>query len=116
MVQVGRYPLACVNFINTNGATTQPVAKAGKTDIFAEAPEFAFAMEDGQPRAASLIEPRKTTVVRDLATDPRFAKWRALAIKQGFGSMIYLPIIIDGSIGGALRIYAPRLTRSTPTK
>ncbi len=45
-------------------------------------------------------------MVRNMATDPRFAPWRAEALKRGYASSIGIPLVGDSIPFGALTIYA----------
>jgi PAS domain S-box-containing protein len=60
----------------------------------------------GRGPVGSCIRTGQTQIVKDTATDPSFAPWRAEAMKRGYASVIAIPLTVDARTFGALTIYA----------
>jgi sigma-B regulation protein RsbU (phosphoserine phosphatase) len=63
--------------------------------------------ELGRGPVGTCIRTRQTQIVKDIATDPAFAPWRAEALRRGYSSVIAIPLVVRGEMFGALAIYAP---------
>ncbi len=64
---------------------------------------------DAQPKAAlsgKVIRTGKPSIVRDISTDPYFSPWKDTALKQGYKSILSLPLIIDNDVIGVFNVYA----------
>ncbi len=89
--------------------TVRPVAAAG---ISAEYLKRAHITWDNTPRGrgpvGTAIHTGKPYLCRNTLTDPKFAPWRQLARQFGFGSVLALPLVINGQCIGALVIKAPQ--------
>lgn len=48
-------------------------------------------------------------VCDDIATDPRAAAWRAVALMRGYRSMAALPLTRRGVVGGTFNLYSPQV-------
>jgi PAS domain S-box-containing protein len=62
--------------------------------------------ERGRGPVGTCIRTGRTAIVRDTATDPGFAIWRAEALKRGYASVIAIPLAVAAETFGALAIYA----------
>jgi PAS domain S-box-containing protein len=62
--------------------------------------------EHGRGPTGTAIRTGQTCVFKDLVADPRFAPWRAEALKRGYASVLAIPLRADGQVFGALTIYA----------
>lgn len=62
--------------------------------------------ERGRGPTGTCIRTRRHQIVKNTATDPTFAPWKAEAMKRGYASIIAIPLIIDAETFGALSIYA----------
>lgn len=62
--------------------------------------------ERGQGVAGTVIRESRTSVVRNLAHNPRFAPWRKAAIEQGIEDAIGLPVRVDGQVWGVVCLYS----------
>ena len=109
IVRNGHYPLAWVGFAERGrDESIRVMAKAGDDLGYLDSLDLLLNEQTTIPRpAGNAILNGKTTILRDVLDDPRFAQWRSEAIKHNFAAMIALPIIIDGKVSGALQICAP---------
>ncbi len=67
---------------------------------------------DSQPQKAvsgKVIRTGKPFLVRDIGSEPDFSPWRDAAFKQGYQSVMFLPLIIDNNVIGVFNIYASEL-------
>lgn len=60
----------------------------------------------GHGPVGTCIRTGKTQTVKNTATDPLFLPWRDEALKRGYGSVIAIPLAVEGKPFGALTIYA----------
>ena len=63
--------------------------------------------ELGQSATGTAIRTGQPHLVNNLVTDPFPEIWRELARRRGYGSMLSLPLRVEGEIFGALTIAAP---------
>lgn len=109
VVAIGGYRMAWVGYReNDIEQTIQPVAQAGFERGYIEAARITWNDESprGQGPVAVSIRTGQPQVVQDIPRDPRFAPWRAEALERDYGSVVSLPLTIDGETIGALNIYA----------
>jgi phosphoserine phosphatase RsbU/P len=87
--------------------TVEQVARAGVDDGYLTAATFTWA-EDGIDRdgVGECIRTAKTVLIGDIQRDPRAASWRERALAHGYGSVVAIPLQVDGKTFGALTIYA----------
>ena len=89
------------------GKTVTAVAEAGVDEGYLEAVNVTWADTDrGRGPTGTCIRTGQTQIVKNTATDPTFAPWRAEALKRGYASMIAIPLVVDAEPFGALSIYA----------
>ena len=85
----------------------RPVAHAGFEKGYLETLRLTWSdTERGRGPTGRAIRTGKPCVCTNMRTDPRFAPWRAEAIKRGYASSIALPLDIEGRALGALTIYS----------
>jgi PAS domain S-box-containing protein len=60
----------------------------------------------GHGPVGTAIRKGKVVVIRDIATDPAVAPWRAEALKRGYAALVAIPISCDGNTIGMLAIYS----------
>jgi PAS domain S-box-containing protein len=83
------------------------VAQAGVDEGYLKTINVTWAdTERGRGPTGTCIRTGQMQIVKDTATDPRFGLWRAAALKRGYGSIIAIPLVVDGELFGALSIYA----------
>jgi diguanylate cyclase (GGDEF)-like protein/PAS domain S-box-containing protein len=107
----GRYRMAWIGYAQHDEAKSViPIAQAGFEDGYLSVLQATLTWADGETRngiAGTVILTGKPTVVKDIASDPRFAPWREEALKRGYVSALGLPLHgEDGSVFGNLSIYA----------
>ncbi len=64
--------------------------------------------ERGRGPTGRAIRERKAQVCRRIDADPDFSPWREAAHREGYGSSVALPVLLDSQCLGALSIYAAR--------
>jgi signal transduction histidine kinase/CheY-like chemotaxis protein len=62
--------------------------------------------ERGRGPTGTAVRTREPFVIRDAATDPRFAPWRTEALKRGYASVIGVPLLTPPTVLGVVTIYA----------
>jgi PAS domain S-box-containing protein/putative nucleotidyltransferase with HDIG domain len=65
--------------------------------------------EKGRGPTGTAIRTNRTTIVRDVASDPTFAPWREKILSYGLASVISLPLPLNDAPWSALTIYAPEV-------
>ncbi len=107
-VKGGGYRLAWIGVAEQGrGKPVRPVAQAGFEQGYLENLRLTWAdTARGRGPAGTAIRTRTPVVCKDIASDPRFAPWRAEAQRRGYGSSAAIPILVDGKVFGALNLYA----------
>jgi PAS domain S-box-containing protein len=86
--------------------TVAVVAQAGIDDGFLSSVGVTWAdIGNGGP-VGTCVRTGQTQIVKNTATDPMFAPWRAEALKRGHASIVAIPLVVDTDPYGALAIYA----------
>ncbi len=89
------------------GKAVTAVAQAGVDEGYLQAADVTWADTDrGRGPTGTCVRAGQTQIVKNTATDPTFAPWRAAALTRGYGSMIAIPLVVDAEPFGALSIYA----------
>lgn len=87
--------------------TVRVAAHAGSDEGYLEKLAVTWADEPrGRGPSGTAISTQKVVIIRDIPTNPHFAPWREDALKQGYASMIALPLLSDNHCLGALMIYS----------
>jgi len=108
IVDVGGYMLAWVG-ISERGEEkiVRPVAFWGEDKGYLASLKVSWAdVDSGRGPTGIAMRNRKTVVVKDIKSDPRWEFWREKAIRHGFASSISLPLIAESEPIGALVILA----------
>jgi diguanylate cyclase (GGDEF)-like protein/PAS domain S-box-containing protein len=107
-VVVGGYRMAWIGFAEQGpDKRVRPVARAGDDAGYVDGLDLTWAeSERGQGATGTAIRTARPAVIRDVASDPRFAPWRAAALARGYASSIALPLVLGGRCIGALNLYA----------
>jgi len=110
-VDVGGYRMAWIGYAsNDAGKTVQPVAKTGYEHGYIEKLKITWANTGrGRGPAGTAIRTKKPAVVNNVMTDPGFDPWRSEAVKNGYASVIGLPLITDNQAFGVLTIYSDKI-------
>ena len=108
IVEEGGYRLAWVGIaMQDEKKTVIPVAQAGYEDGYLESLNITWDdTERGRGPTGTAIRIKKPSIAKDILHDPKFAPWRAEAIKRGYASSIAIPLIDNDRALGALNIYA----------
>ena len=102
------HAMVWVGFAEDNEAkTVRPAAQAGFEEGYLETLNLTWAdTERGRGPTGTAIRIGQPSLCRNMLTDPRFAPWRAEALKRGYASSLVLPLMAEGRAFGALTIYA----------
>ena len=83
--------------------TVTAVAQAGVDEGYLKTVNVTWAdTERGRGPTGTCIRTGQTQIVKNTATDPTFAPWRAEALKRGYASIIAIPLVVDAEPFGAL--------------
>ena len=94
---------------NDEQKTITPVVGAGFEDGYLDTLKLTWAdVERGRGPTGTAIRTKKTTMCKNMLTDPDFKPWRAEAIQRGYASSIVFPLIYGGNAFGAITIYAKK--------
>src|SRR5271154_782131 len=108
LVEDGGMRMAWVGYRQESPAWRR-IAQAGFDDGYLDSIELASAnAATAQGPAAVAIRTGEPYLTDDIATDPRFLRWRDEALRRGYGSSLSLPLKSDGIAFGALTLYADR--------
>lgn len=101
------FKLAWVGLTSPDDQIVRPVAQAGYEAGYLTSIKITWADDAyGQGPTGRAIRQRKPQVTRDIATDERFAPWRADALARGYASSAALPLIEGPRCLGAFNLYA----------
>ncbi|HEY9636194.1 MAG TPA: PAS domain S-box protein [Coleofasciculaceae cyanobacterium] len=108
IVEFGSYCSAWIAFAEQDEAkSVRPAAQVGFEDGFLESLQITWSdTERGHGPTGTAIRTGKVSIVQDILTDPSYLPWREAAVKQGYGSSIALPLIVEAKPLGALDIFA----------
>jgi len=109
IVQIGGERMAWVGFAEHDARkTVRPVAVAGSLRDYLTNARITWAHTvRGRGPVGTAIRTGKVCICHNTLADRRFAPWREAARRQGYGSVIALPLIIEKKCLGALCLYAP---------
>jgi PAS domain S-box-containing protein len=102
------YRFAWVGYADNDEArTVRPVEFAGPAEGFLDSIHVSWAdNEYGRGCIGPAIRTGKPVVVRHLSAQPTFALWRNDLLPRGFESIMAVPLYQNGTVYGALAIYA----------
>jgi len=102
------YRMAWVGFAEHDAERTiRPVASAGDHDDYLARVKPSWADNDsGQGPLGTAVRTRVPQTARDIDRNPRFRRWRNEALARGFQAVAAFPLISDGTVLGALGVYA----------
>jgi response regulator RpfG family c-di-GMP phosphodiesterase len=108
IVDVGGYSMAWVGYAEHDEAkSVSPMASAGHFAGYLDSIVVSWSeVETGMGPTGKAIRSGRPYIVRDIVDEPDFEPWREAAMKQGYASMIALPLVGGGRVFGALNIYA----------
>lgn len=107
-VELAGYRMAWVGRAEADAAkTVRVISQAGYDEGYLHEVDITWAdTERGRGPGGTAIRTGKPAVIQNVQTAAEFAPWREEAIKRGYGSVISLPLVIEGRVFGALSIYA----------
>ena len=108
VVEEGGYRMAWVGYAEQDAQkSVRPMAQFGAPEGYVEELRVSWEeTERGRGPTGTAIRDGISVVARHILTDPVYAPWREMALAQGFGSSLALPLKTNGSVFGALNIYA----------
>jgi putative nucleotidyltransferase with HDIG domain len=105
IVEEGDYSMAWVGLaVDDDKKSIKLLAKSGNTDGYFE--NMNMNWSDGNCPEGTAIRTGKPYVVKDILSNPDIMPWRGEALKQGFSSVVSLPLMSNGHAFGALSIYS----------
>ena len=109
VVDPGGYRMALIAFAEHDAnKSIRIVSYAGFSgDYFEQLKDLTWA--DSQSKrslSGKVIRTGKPVIVRDIRSDPDFSPWKDAAIRQGYQSVISLPLILNKEVIGVLNVYA----------
>ena len=112
IVAAGGYRLACVWFVQDDGAgMLLPAAQQGYPGGLEALREVVESSDGGNPEAgtavASAVRTGETRIVCNIGDDPAYAPWRRNM--TDYGCCIAIPLRIDADVVGALAIYSANI-------
>lgn len=112
IVEVGGYRFAWIGYAENDAhQTVRPVMQYGaEGDLAAWSNAIGHITwadtERGRGPAGTAIRTAKPYVARNVLTDPNFAPWRELAVRRGYAAVVAFPLLVRGTVVGALSIYS----------
>ena len=111
IVEDAGYRLCWVGYAEEDPArTVRPIAQAGFDEGYLKAAGISWGdTERGRGPTGTCIRTGEIQIVKNIATDPRLAPWRADALRRGYASVIAIPLVAEGRPFGALTIYSSEI-------
>ena len=108
LVEKGGYRMAWVGLAQPDEAkSVQPVAQAGFAAGYLDLARINWSdSERGRGPTGTAIRTCQPVVIRNTATDPTFAPWRADALQRGYAAVASLPLVQGDCTLGALSVYS----------
>ncbi len=106
-VELAGYRLAWIGIAEEEEHRVRPVAQVGFEEGYLDAANITWCTDArGQGPTGTAIRTGRPSVAQHIATEPRYAPWRADALRRGYASSVALPLTDAGRCFGALNIYA----------
>ena len=108
IVEEGDYSMAWVGLaVDDDRKRIKLLARSGNTDGYFENMNMSWSdSKDGFCPEGTAIRTGRPYVVKDILSNPDVMPWRGEALKQGFSSVVSLPLMSNGHPFGALSIYS----------
>ncbi len=108
IVESDGYRMAWVGFaVDDETKILHLAASAGSIGDYFQTTTISWADDQyGQGPAGKAIRTGQPVAANHILTDPQFTLWRTQAIKNGYASILALPLSIDNRVVGALTIYS----------
>jgi len=106
IVEICGHAMAWIGFAQDDeGKTIRPVAHAGCEDGYLQTLGLTWAeTERGLGPGGAAIRTGKPALCRHATSDPKFAPWRAEAMRRGYQSFLVLPLLRDSGAFGELTV------------
>ena len=107
-VEIGGYQLAWIGEAQHDSEKRViPVAQSGFGADYLDQLNISWADNlSGSGPTGRAIRTGVPSIVRNMDTDPSFEPWRGMARDQAYGSLVALPLRVEGRIYGVLNLYA----------
>jgi phosphoserine phosphatase RsbU/P len=111
IVEEAEYRLCWVGYAEQDAArSVRVVAQAGFDEGYLQAAKITWGdTVRGRGPTGACIRTGDMQIVKDVASDPRLAPWRADAAERGYASSIAIPLMSEGVPFGALTIYSSEI-------
>lgn len=106
-VERGEFRMAWIGLVRADRKRVDCVAAAGETGDYLA--RLNITLDESDRRhgpSATAIRDGNPVMISDIASDPRFAPWRADALHYGYRSMTAFPLIVAGVTRGVLNLYS----------
>lgn len=104
LARAERFELSCIGEYDPHRDEVRVQTAAGEDEVYIES--VSFNGEHGSEPLLEAARTRECVIVDDIARDFRDEEWRQQALRQGFQSVLALPIRHDDIPYGVLAIYA----------
>src|SRR6267143_72818 len=106
-VEAGQFPMVWVGVVDRETKRVKPIAWGGEAEEFlASAPlSMSQSRAVGRGMSGSAIEEKKAMIANDIQSDPR-AQMKEQCRERGIGSLVMLPLVVQGEGIGVLALYA----------
>jgi diguanylate cyclase (GGDEF)-like protein len=106
-VEAGQFPMAWIGVVDGKTKRVKPVAWDGEAEKFlASAPlSMSESRAVGRGMSGRAIQEKKALIANDIQNDPR-AQMREQCKERGIGSLVMLPLVVQGEGIGVLALYA----------
>jgi PAS domain S-box-containing protein/diguanylate cyclase (GGDEF)-like protein len=106
-IEAGQFPMAWIGIVDRETKRVKPVAWGGEAERFlASAPlSMSESSAAGRGMSGRAVKEKKAVIANDIQNDPR-AQMREQCKERGIGSLVMLPLIVQGEGIGLLALYA----------
>jgi PAS domain S-box-containing protein/diguanylate cyclase (GGDEF)-like protein len=106
-IEAGQFPMAWIGIVDRETKRVKPVAWGGEAEKFlASAPlSMSESSAAGRGMSGRAVKEKKAVIANDIQNDPR-AQMREQCKERGIGSLVMLPLIVQGEGIGLLALYA----------
>ena len=106
-VEDGDFRLAWIGLLDSATGDVTAAAQAGLNNGYIEQLCLSIYTEPhNQGPTATTIRESQYSIANDIEHDPRMAPWRAEAIARGYRSSAAFPLVVFGTVRGAVNLYA----------
>ena len=108
-VEQGKLVMAWIGMLDPATQDVTPVAKAGRDDGYLEQINFSLRNDVTGCRTltAEALTRAVPVVCNDISVDERMSRWRDEALKRGYRSAAFFPLLIEQRPIGIFVLYAP---------